>query len=185
MKIDQKGFTVVEGLLIVIALTLIGFTGFYVYNANKDDQKTTNNQTSAVKEETKPAAKPVEYKEFKNLGVKIKLDDAAKKFTYSDNEFGISVVSSELKALTDKDCTSDSGGDGLVATVSRVQGKYVADDHVGSSLLKQFPTFALSAGSLPAGFICGTSTEATQRVSNKTIELSTEAKNIFKNAEQL
>ncbi len=36
---NQKGFSLVEGLLIVIALSIVGFTGFYVYNANKQDPK--------------------------------------------------------------------------------------------------------------------------------------------------
>ncbi len=41
MKIlkNQNGFGLIEGLLIVIALTLIAFVGFYVYNANKEEPK--------------------------------------------------------------------------------------------------------------------------------------------------
>lgn len=45
MKMNQKGFSLIEGLLIVIALSLVGFVGFYVYNANKDEKK---NEHAAV-----------------------------------------------------------------------------------------------------------------------------------------
>jgi hypothetical protein len=33
---SQRGFTIVEGLLVVIALTLIGGVGFYIYHTNQD-----------------------------------------------------------------------------------------------------------------------------------------------------
>lgn len=57
MKLNQKGFTLVEGLLIVIALTLIVGVGAYVVNANKANKKSdsTNNQTTESKSESKPA----------------------------------------------------------------------------------------------------------------------------------
>jgi hypothetical protein len=55
---DQKGFTLVESLLVVITLALVVGVGFYVMNANKDkknDTATTSNKTS---EKTKPVADP-------------------------------------------------------------------------------------------------------------------------------
>lgn len=48
MNKNQKGFTLVEGLLVIIALTLVGFTGFYVYNANKKTDQANLNQTNAL-----------------------------------------------------------------------------------------------------------------------------------------
>ena len=35
---EQKGFTLVEGLLLVIAVSIIGFGGFYAYDRTKGDQ---------------------------------------------------------------------------------------------------------------------------------------------------
>ena len=57
MKLNQKGFGIVEGLLAVIALTLMVGVGFYVFNANKDkeDTKTTETTSQTV---TKPAEQP-------------------------------------------------------------------------------------------------------------------------------
>jgi hypothetical protein len=58
MKLNQKGFGAVEGLLVIIALTLIVGVGFYVVNANKDEKKSENtSQTTSQKTETKPKAK--------------------------------------------------------------------------------------------------------------------------------
>jgi hypothetical protein len=55
---DQKGFTLIEGLLIIIALTLIVGVGFYVTNANKDKKDDTAPTTSKTSEKTKPVADP-------------------------------------------------------------------------------------------------------------------------------
>ncbi len=48
MKRNQKGFGVIEGLLAIIAITLIGGVGFYVVNANKDNKKSENISTNDV-----------------------------------------------------------------------------------------------------------------------------------------
>ena len=51
MKLNQKGITLIEGLLVVIVLTLVAAVGFYVYSANKD--KATNAKTTSASEATK------------------------------------------------------------------------------------------------------------------------------------
>ena len=50
MKIKQEGFGVIEGLLVIIALTLIVGVGFYVANSNKknDDTTTASKQSSST-----------------------------------------------------------------------------------------------------------------------------------------
>jgi type II secretory pathway pseudopilin PulG len=55
-KLSQKGFTVIEGLLVVIALSLVIGVGYYVYNANKDD---TNNSQTSQSQATQTAKKKV------------------------------------------------------------------------------------------------------------------------------
>jgi uncharacterized protein HemX len=56
----QKGFSAVEGLLIVLVLAVIGFGGYYIWDQQKRDKKTateTNNTeqlgTEEKKEETR------------------------------------------------------------------------------------------------------------------------------------
>ncbi|MDB5164931.1 MAG: hypothetical protein JWL89_557 [Candidatus Saccharibacteria bacterium] len=39
-KMDQKGFSLVEGLLVIIAVALVAFVGYYVYHAQSQTNKT-------------------------------------------------------------------------------------------------------------------------------------------------
>ncbi len=75
MKIDQSGFSAVEGLLIVIVLGIIGGTGWYVYNSQQEDKPV---QQAEV---TNSQPKPEE--------ITTKVKDTAK--TYTNLEFKFSV----------------------------------------------------------------------------------------------
>jgi hypothetical protein len=71
---NQKGFTLVEGLLVVIAVSLLGFTGYYVYNANqkKDDTKQVAAPTSS--QNTTETKDPTEgWKSFESMEGKYSL----------------------------------------------------------------------------------------------------------------
>jgi hypothetical protein len=60
VKLNQRGFTLIEGLLLAIFLTLIGFTGWYVWDSNNKTDKatdsatvqTTNSQTNKTEPKT-------------------------------------------------------------------------------------------------------------------------------------
>lgn len=46
-KLNQKGFGLIEGLLVIIAITLIAFTGYYIWHQqSQDDESGTVSQTS-------------------------------------------------------------------------------------------------------------------------------------------
>jgi type II secretory pathway pseudopilin PulG len=45
----QKGFTLLEGLLIVLILCVVGFAGYTVWNNNQDEVTTENNQQEVTK----------------------------------------------------------------------------------------------------------------------------------------
>ncbi len=47
MKRGQKGFGVIEGLLIVIIVLLVGFIGYYVYHSRNSTSATSNNPTNS------------------------------------------------------------------------------------------------------------------------------------------
>ena len=52
----QKGFSLVEGLLIILIISVVGFAGYYVWNENQDDepeqtetvQQTTENRSTTL-----------------------------------------------------------------------------------------------------------------------------------------
>lgn len=46
MKKNQKGFSVIEGLLILVIVGLLGFVGWYVYNTKNNTDNTLNNAAS-------------------------------------------------------------------------------------------------------------------------------------------
>jgi hypothetical protein len=55
----EQGFSVIEGLLFLVITAVIGFTGWFIHNAQR---KTDNNFSESVKSSTlraKPVAKPV------------------------------------------------------------------------------------------------------------------------------
>jgi prepilin-type N-terminal cleavage/methylation domain-containing protein len=47
MKRGQKGFTVVETLLVLILLAILGFTGYYVYHTRNNTNNSYNNATNS------------------------------------------------------------------------------------------------------------------------------------------
>lgn len=49
MKRGQKGFTVVETLLVLILIAIIGFTGYYVYHTKNNANTTYNNAANTSK----------------------------------------------------------------------------------------------------------------------------------------
>ena len=50
---NQKGFSVVEGLLILVIVGLIGFVGWYVWQSKNKTDKTLENTTQAQSQPTK------------------------------------------------------------------------------------------------------------------------------------
>ncbi|HWT55788.1 MAG TPA: hypothetical protein VN031_02005 [Candidatus Microsaccharimonas sp.] len=79
-KLSQSGFTIVETLLVLILLAILGFTGFYVYNAQHDASKsldaaskTVNSASTAQsqkKADSTSSQSNVKYLDIKEWGVK-------------------------------------------------------------------------------------------------------------------
>lgn len=51
---DQSGFTVIEGLLILLVLAIVGGTGYYVYQANDKATESQNAAQTNVNSATPP-----------------------------------------------------------------------------------------------------------------------------------
>lgn len=70
---NQRGFTLIEAMLIVIALTLISFAGWYVLNErNKDDEPTTKTVSPASDQDESAADETADWKLFSASDFSIK-----------------------------------------------------------------------------------------------------------------
>jgi flagellin-like protein len=106
---NQKGFTAIEGLLILIAVTLIGFVGYYVWHTQKQTDKTLDQaDKSSQSSVIKPTQKYYTIKEW-NVRAPYDGDDT---FTY---QFAVGVKNSALfisKHLADKyGCNNTGAGE--------------------------------------------------------------------------
>lgn len=77
---NQKGFSAVEGLLILIIVAIVGGTGYFVVNAQKKtntnlDNAAQSSQSVAKRSKSSPTASQ-KYLEIKEWGVKIPLSSA-------------------------------------------------------------------------------------------------------------
>lgn len=90
MKTTQKGFTVVETLLVVIIAILVGFGGYYVWHTNHKVSPEAIVKAPTAQKTTQPAATTQTipstqgYLVIKEWGIKVKLGAAdPNKVTYS------------------------------------------------------------------------------------------------------
>lgn len=116
MKKTQKGFALIEGLLIILILVIIGFGGYYVWNSQKQTNKTldTAASTSQKAASSEAANKPGQmYLTIKEWGVRLPYsgDDI---YTYKINPDNPKLASVISKNLADKYQCTDSGAGTLV-----------------------------------------------------------------------
>lgn len=96
MKLNSRGFTLVEGLLIVIAISLVTGVGYYVYNSNKDNQTKSNSQQSV--DQSTNQTKPTENTNQSQKTDKELIIEAVKSYRGSDLKEG-DVKSVEVKDI--------------------------------------------------------------------------------------
>lgn len=108
-KKDERGFSLVEGLLIIIALALVVFVGYYVWH-NQKNTKASNTSANAVQSNKKSTTTSQKYVTIKEWGVKapysgnLNLD-----YTISSDKKEASFTSTELVGL-DSTCEPAYGG---------------------------------------------------------------------------
>ena len=93
MKRNQKGFGAVEGLLLLILLSILGFTSYYVYHTRNNTSSTYNKSVSSSN--STPTTTSSNNFVFKELGVEIPLPEALKGLSYQSEDLG-STTSLEL-----------------------------------------------------------------------------------------
>ncbi len=138
---NQNGFTLVAGLLLVIAVTLIGFTGFYVYNANKKNDQIKINEANPLQptSENKDAAQATQD-----------ITAEWKTFSSSDGKFSLKYPSNWLHPEGGDFC----GGTSFLAGTSEDSRGICQSDapvqiHVTSIEGDQAVAFAPKAGESP------------------------------------
>lgn len=130
-KIKDSGVTPVKGLLIVLAVVLLGGVGVYVNKVNSDNKQLSSATTtpngdlvSPTDQNTPKQQKPVEekYLTIKEWGVKLKLTDSIKDAYYdtkdllsSNDTVGYSL---RVHSLDSEPACKDS--DASVSAISRV-----------------------------------------------------------------
>jgi type II secretory pathway pseudopilin PulG len=100
MKTNQKGFALVEGLLILIIVGMLAGIGLYVWNANNSTTDSLDNLGSATNStNTANATKLSEYKN-EQLALSIKYPKRWGTATLSDGQFTMEYQHGQYKQLT-------------------------------------------------------------------------------------
>lgn len=191
---NQRGFTVVEALLAIIAVTLIVFVFMYVYRAgqsSKSDDSLNKNLSSqdASQAEPKPAQKPIEYLNIPGASVKVPASGELKNLRYYVGKDVIHLYTDKLISMG-KECTHslDEATPEYVwfMAIAKKPGQYPARPTIDDgNLLKQFPDFFVGAG-VPNGDVCDYQShpEETAAFRTYTKKLQDATIEAFKSAEQ-
>lgn len=134
MKINQKGFTLIEGLLTVLVIAFISFVGWYVWNSNQDKNNSTKSDTSDyVSIKSEKATDPTEdwityHTDVGKFTVKY-----PKEWVTSPNKDACDETLLLLGADSGSvgHCNSDSGGQIIISSTDGVQpaSSYSADNY--------------------------------------------------------
>jgi len=145
-KLNQKGFSIVEGLLSLIVVLLIVFVGYYVYHTQRTTNSTYNAATKVAQSSSPSSAS--KYLSVKELGVKFKLSDTIATAYYTkssdgyyyfsvhsfDNKAGLSQCTQVVALITGKPGESNgtpAGGTWTTDTLKNAGLKQVGDTYYG------------------------------------------------------
>jgi Tfp pilus assembly protein PilV len=110
MSKKQKGFSVIEGLLILVIVGILGGVGYYVWNSSKaspEDSSTlnTNNTATSPSNTSNPAPVEKKYLTIKEWGVKFTLSSGILDASYTIGEFDYNTDFLRTEALKGTECT--------------------------------------------------------------------------------
>ncbi len=141
---NNKGFTLVEVLLLIVVLILVGGLGYLGYKqVNKKSTTSTSTTTATTTKTTTPATTPTPNQnivKIPELGIQITVPDSLKDLTYSaaKNESGEAIANFSTTSLTNLDAACS----GQLGTLTQIKGQYGAPE--GPGLVKQFSTFYIA-----------------------------------------
>lgn len=197
---NQKGFTPVAIILVVVAIAVAGFAGWYVWDKNQNNTDKNTSPTSTPNTDVKETGTQNESQEttqkifvFKELGISIQLPTGLEDLSYKYNsELGVAYVSVPSFTTANEKCYGQNFSDNSQASfgaISKVPGTYpvnpTEDQLPLDPLIKQFDTFYIS-GNRPNGITACTVQGVDENLVNdesiKLFKLLTEA---VKQAEQV
>ncbi|HSW85669.1 MAG TPA: hypothetical protein VLF79_03625 [Candidatus Saccharimonadales bacterium] len=189
MKINHKGFTIIEGLLLLVALTLIAFVGFYVYNANQN----TNKVISQSPENITKTTNSQKFLTIKELGIKIPLSSKLIGLEYEINPAddayaGLSTKAFEAAVGVCASPDAASSSYPAIVSVHKISGKYDKNNSqpaVYETYAVQFNDFYLTTSSPDGGYCDGsdqTKNDKVKAIFDRTAPALNEA---VKNAKQI
>jgi hypothetical protein len=128
MKKNQSGFSIVEGLLILVIVGILGGTGWYVWNSNKKANDLLNSADKSSNVTATPNKKKVDTKDNKPVDTKTFTDKTTNvSFSYPD---GWDIVNngdpSHVGYLLNMQVSSKDSGSSLVFSLT-VRSKDAAD----------------------------------------------------------
>lgn len=197
-KLNQKGFGIAGGLLLVLVVAIIAGVGFYVSSANKDKKDITSSTKTQTTKTASTEQKTDQYFAIKELGIKFKKTALLANPVYFDVP-EVNTSSSDQKAyfmstkelvLAVEACNPGEVLEGIsksALSASRHSGQYPVDANVVNNgvLAKQFGEFYISYNTTgPQLCADGTDQEKVNNVSDLYVSVRDAYIDALKAAEQ-
>lgn len=162
MKIKQRGFSTIEGLLLLVVALLVVGVGWYVFHVKNSTNSTYNNAANTSSSTASNSSSSTKFV-FKEIGVQIALPVELKGLNYTiATTDGNQTLNLSTPVYTDAlhrcDSSTANIDKGTFASITKVSGKYDANQNQGVTNLKQFSGFWVSSAQ-PNGIICSSSSE--------------------------
>jgi prepilin-type N-terminal cleavage/methylation domain-containing protein len=145
MKANQKGFSVVEILIVIVVVGLLGTVGWLVYDRQKNNTDNKNSTTQTTQQEEKKETTPVNEKvnQFSATSFSLDTNKLPKGWTATNNTADVVTVTSDgcfIEATKENDATlstskQEEGVQALITANDKTSSKgYVVADKGTSTL---------------------------------------------------
>ena len=153
MKINQKGFGAIEALLFLILLSILGFTGYYVWHSQSNVNSTYDRAAKTSSNTPATSSSSSSKFVFKEIGVQINLPAALDGLSYQAMDLGsttaLELTTPHFTELANICWAHDPVSFHAFQTIIKKTGKYGSDGYIGTNL-KQFGGYYIGGNTLPS-----------------------------------